>query len=532
VNGSERLPEDPISTPHPTPATIDPAAPSGVGSELRSAARGGVVTLAGSSFSTAMGFVLAVVLARQLGASGSGVVLQTIAAFMIGLSVARLGMDTTAVWVIPRLKTESPSLVRGACTGMVSLAALAGLLGACAWWAVSGLVGDGVLGDSRVSNAVSAVAWALPLGSVMLVSLAATRGFGGVLPFNLVGNIAVPLSRPVAVLAVTVLGGGVMAAALSWVLPLVPAVLVALWVLARQVSAFERRREVHGQLLPTREVLRRVLGFGLPRTMSSALEQSIIWFDVVLVGVIAGSAAAGIYGAASRFVGAGVIVLTALRIVVAPRFSAFLADNRHTEVQQLYTVTASWVLLFGGPIYVLLGCFSPTVLGWLGPDFGEGVSSMVVLCFGALLLLAGGNVQSLLLMSGRSGWGAVNKLTVFVVNVIGNVVLIPQIGLFGAALTWAFCMGLDTTLAMLQVYRFTRIRPSIGRILTILLVVLVVAGVPSALMLWLLGNSSTAFGVAVLLTGVLLAGYCYVDRRRLHMDDLLAMTPLGGRAGR
>jgi O-antigen/teichoic acid export membrane protein len=501
-----------------------------VGTELRSAARGGVVTLAGSSFSTAMGFVLAVVLARQLGASGSGIVLQTIAAFMIGLSVARLGMDTTAVWVIPRLKTESPTLVRGACTAMVAFAALAGVLGACVWWAVSGVVGDGVLGDSRVSDAVTAVAWALPLGSVMLVALAATRGFGGVLPFNLVGNVAVPLSRPVAVLAVTALGGSVMAAALAWVLPLVPAVLVALWVLARQVSAFERRREVRGRMLPTREVLRRVLGFGLPRTMSSALEQSIIWFDVVLVGVIAGSAAAGIYGAASRFVGAGVIVLTALRIVVAPRFSAYLAEHRHTEVQQLYTVTASWVLLFGGPVYVLLGCFSPTVLGWLGPDFGAGVSSMVVLCFGALLLLAGGNVQSLLLMSGRSGWGAVNKLIVFLVNVVGNLVLIPQLGLLGAALTWAFCMGLDTTLAVLQVYRFTGIRPSAGRIALILLVVLLVAGGPSALMLLLLGNTGAALALATLCTGVLLLGYCYLDRRRLHMDDLLAMTPLGGRS--
>ncbi len=56
-------------------------------------------------------------------------VLQTIAAFMIGLSLARLGMDTTAVWIVPRLKTESPELVRGACTGMVLSAGVAGLLG-------------------------------------------------------------------------------------------------------------------------------------------------------------------------------------------------------------------------------------------------------------------------------------------------------------------------------------------------------------------------------------------------------------------
>ncbi len=195
-----------------------------------------------------------------------------------------------------------------------------------------------MLGDSRVADTVSAVAWALPLGSIMLVGLAATRGFGGVLPFNLVGNIGVPLSRPVAVLAVTALGGSVIAAALAWVLPLVPAVLVEpLGAVAPGHRLRARARRCAGRLLPTRAVQRRLLGFALPRTMSSALEQSIIWFDVVLVGVIAGAADAGIYGAASRFVGAGVIVLTALRIVVAPRFSAYLAQERHDEVQQLYT---------------------------------------------------------------------------------------------------------------------------------------------------------------------------------------------------
>ncbi|HYO39131.1 MAG TPA: polysaccharide biosynthesis C-terminal domain-containing protein [Nocardioidaceae bacterium] len=482
-------------------------------------------------FSTAMGFVLALVLARQLGAAGSGVVLQVIAAFMIGLSVARLGMDTTAVWIVPRLRTESPALLRGACTGMVLSAGTAGVLGAAAWWSVSALVEGEGSSRSAVVHLVDAVAWALPLGSVMLVALAATRGFGGVLPFNLVGNVAVPGSRPLAVWLVTALGGSALAAALAWVAPLVPAVLVSLLVLARQVSRFERGFGVHGRLLPTWALQRRLLGFALPRTLSSALEQSIIWFDVVLVGILVGSASAGIYGAASRFVGAGVIVLTALRIVVAPRFSAYLAERRHGEVQQLYVVTASWILLFGGPVYVLLAFFSPTVLSWLGPDFSEGVPSMVVLCLGALCLLAGGNIQSLLLMSGRSGWGAVNKLVVFVANVTGNLLLLPQIGLVGAALTWAACMALDTMLAVAQVYRFTGIRPALGRIAGILSVVGVCAAVPSGLMLLLLGNTGPALVAATVQTGLLVLAYCYVDRRRLHMGELLALLPAGRRAG-
>ena len=495
--------------------------------ELRRAARGGAMTLVGSSFSTAMGFVLAVVLARQLGAAGAGIVLQMIAAFMIALSVARLGMDTTAVWIVPRVREESPALVRGACAGLVGYAALAGTAVVAAWWGVRWLVGGEAAGSLSLVAAIDAVSWALPLGSVMLVALAGTRGFGGVMPFNLVGNIAVPFSRPLGVLVATLAGGSVLAASLAWALPLVPAVLVALWVLHRQVSAFERRSGVRGSLRPPRAVRRRLLGFGLPRTASSLLEQSIIWSDVVLVGLLAGPAAAGIYGAASRFVGAGVIVLTALRVVVAPRFSAYLAREERAEVQQLYTVTAGWILLFGTPIYVLLAFFAPTVLGWLGGEFAEGAPAMAVLCVGAIGLLAGGNVQSLLLMSGRSGWGAVNKLIVFATNLTGNLALIPVLGFFGAALTWAGCMVLDTTLALVQVYRFTRITPAIGRILLILLASGGSTAVASLAAVGWLGNSGLGLLLATGVAGLLVLGYCLLDRRRLHLHELMALVPRG-----
>jgi O-antigen/teichoic acid export membrane protein len=470
-----------------------------------------------------MGFVLSIVLARGLGAAGSGVVLQAIAAFTIALSVARLGMDTAAVWLVPRLRIEDPTSVRGACTALLVPAAATGVVVALAWWGVVSLFGSGVVGGSLVGDSISATAVTLPLGAVMMVALAATRGFGGVVPFNLIGNIAVPLVRPLAILLVLSAGGSVVAASVAWALPLLPAALASLWVLRRQVRAFESRRGVTGDIAPSPALRRRVFGYALPRTIGTALEQSVIWLDVLLVGIIAGPAAAGVYGAASRFVRSGVIVSTALRIVVAPRFSAQLAEDRKDEVQELFTVTSCWILLFGTPIYVLLACFAPTVLGWLGPGFGNGASSMVILCLGSLVVLAAGNVQSLLLMSGRSGWGAVNKAIVLAFNVVGNVLLIPHYGYGGAAVTWAATMALDTVLAVVQVHRFTGVGLSLGRISVTLLISSACAAVPSALTIALMGASNSSFLVAGALMLVLIAGYCALDRERLQINVLIAM---------
>ncbi len=497
-----------------------------VDAELRSTARGGAITLVGAMFSTAMGFVLAVVLARQLGAAGSGVVLQTIAAFMIALSVGRLGMDTTAVWIVPRLVVEEPDQVARACTGMLLAAAAASTMVTLAWLAVVKLFDGGPFAGGPVVETLTAVCGFLPLAAVMIVGLAVTRGFGGVGPFNLIGNIGVPLARPVAVLVVTALGGSLVAASLAWAAPLVAGALATVIVLFVQVRRHARRLgSISLSWRPVGAINRRLLAFGLPRTLSSALEQSIIWFDVVLVGVIAGSAAAGVYGATSRFVGAGVVVLTALRVVVAPRFSALLAEGRTGELRELYQVTAGWIVLFGAPVYMILAVFAPTVLGWLGPAFVDGSAAMVVLSFGALCLLAGGNVQSLLLMSGHSGVSAMNRLVVFAVNVAGNIVLIPRFGVLGAACAWALCMALDTTLAVFQVNRFTEVRPSFLRLLRVLGATVCASLLPALAVVALLGQNAVALLVSLLVGAVGVLGYAYLDRRRLRLDQLAALLP-------
>lgn len=466
-----------------------------------------------------MGFLLALVLARALGPGGSGIVLQTIAAGMIGLAVARLGMDTTAVWILPRLRLSDVGAVRSACVGLLLGAGTAGAAGTAGWWLVRPL-----LPDSAVVDTISAVSWVLPVGSVMLVALAGTRALGGVLPFNLIGNIAVPGSRPVGLWIVTALGGGVIAAALAWAVPFLVGAVAACLVLWSQVARLERGSR--GRTLPDRAMSRRLLRFALPRTLGSALEQSIVWLDVVLVGILAGAAAAGVYGASSRFVAAGVVVLTAFRVVVAPRFSTMLAEGRRGELQELYTVTAGWVLLFGGPIYVLLAIYAPAVLGLLGPGFEEGVPVMRILCTGALLLVAGGNIQSLLLMSGRSGWGAINKTIVFVVNVAGNLLLVPMIGVIGAAVSWAVCMALDTTLAAAQVRRFTGVHPALRRIALLLLVIAACAGASAGVAIALLDNTLASLAVAAAGTAALLLGYIALDRQRLGADVLASLLPI------
>jgi O-antigen/teichoic acid export membrane protein len=388
------------------------------------------------------------------------------------------------------------------------------------WWVMHAVWRPAAF-TGPVDAAIGTVALFLVAAVVMTVALAATRAFGGVLPFNAIGNVAVPVLRPLALLAVLSLGGGSVAAAASWAVPWAIGMTLALWVLFRLL--IRSTVASTGTWLPDWPLLREVFTYSLPRTLMAGLEQTVIWVDVVLVGAILGSTAAGVYGSAARFVAAGIVVLTALRIVVAPRFSALLAERRVDEVELLYSVTARWILLLGAPIYLVLAVYAPTVLGWLGPGFQAGVPVMVTLSLGSILLLAAGNVQSLLLMSGRSSWGAFNKLVVVVFNVGGNLLLIPRWGIEGAALIWAASMALDTALATWQVHRATGIALAIRSVAGTVLAVATCVAVPSlAVAVWA-GQGTWQFGVSVLLGGVVLLCYCIVDRKRLRLDELVRL---------
>ncbi|MGB3763554.1 MAG: polysaccharide biosynthesis C-terminal domain-containing protein [Ornithinimicrobium sp.] len=486
-------------------------------SELGNAARGGAVTLVGSISSAALGFLLSVVLARLLGTGGSGVVLQAIAFFTIVLAVSRLGLDTTAVWMLPRLLHDERSQVRGGVVALLVPALVAPLLVVGVWFLLVA-TSEGPLLSTEVDRAVSFVVVFVPAAATMTVALAATRAFGGVLPFNLIGNVGVPALRVIGVATAIGLGGGTAAAAVGWAAPWFVGTLLSVWVLGRQLRSLEP-----STWRPARPLAARVVRFTGPRAVASGLEQSIIWLDVILVGLIAGAAAAGTYGIAARFVGAGVVVATALRIVVAPRFSTLLGQDRVAEVGELYAVTARWILLFGSPVYLVLAVFSPTVLGWLGGDFSEGAAAMTILCLGSVALLAAGNVQSLLLMSGRSGWAAFNKLVVLGLNVVGNLILIPILGIEGAAITWVASMVVDTSLAVLQVRRATGLSLDPYGIGAVLLGVVLVVGGPCVVVAQLMGQGTWSLVVGVVVSGGALLGAAVLARGFLHVEELRAV---------
>lgn len=473
--------------------------------------------------SAALGFAFSFAIGRGFGTTGSGVVLQTVAVFTIVLSATKVGLDTTALWLLPRLRSSAPDQLRPALMALlVPATAVSGLL--VGVWLALLEAGVHIL-EPSVEQALTMTVWFLPPATFMTVALAATRAFGGVVPFNLINNLGVPVLRLIAVLGILVAGGSAIAGAVGWALPWAIGAAASALVLIRQVRRVDGSR---GSRWPDSGLRRTVVRYSAPRAVAGVIEQSMVWLSVILVGGLLGSSDAGVYGLAARFVAAGVIVSAALRIVIAPRFSALLGQDEIAATRQLYSITSRWILLFGSPGYVILAVYAPTVLGWLGAGFSAGESVMVILCLGAIVRLAAGNVQSLLLMSGGSARQAVNKLIALVVLVVGTMLLVPTMGINGAAWAWAAAITVDTLLAVTSVRRGSGITVDLRGTVAVALFVGVCVGGLALLFRLGLGQNELGLAASVAAGAVAVLLGTYLARGPLHGGELAGIFRRAG----
>ena len=187
--------------------------------------------------------------------------------------------------------------------------------------------------------------------------------------------------------------------------------------------------------------------FTAPRACQGTFQVIILWLDVLLVGAIVSRHAAGVYGAVSKLAMVGTFALEGTRLAISPQVSALLARHEHHRTAVLYQTTTRWLMLAAWPLYLVFAIFPAVVLGIFGPRYAGGAGALAVLSLAMLVNLGTGNVTVVLLMGGKSSWGAINTGAALIVNIGLNLLLIPHLGILGAAIAWGASIVVDNVAA-------------------------------------------------------------------------------------
>lgn len=438
-----------------TSAEVAPAERTAGPDGLTGLARGGLLSLSGSAVSAVAGILLVLVVTRTLPQDTAGTFFALTSVFLIAEGVSRLGTGTGLVWAISRSRALGtaalvPGFLRVALTPVSVLGVALGVALFAGADALAGLVGSGP--GSGVSDAVRILAVLLPLSALSDTLVASTRGFGTVLPTVLLDRLGRPLLQlgAVALVAAT---GSVALVVTAWAAPWVLCALAAAWWLRRlhRKGGADRSRVA----LPWAEFWR----FTGPRAVTSVVQLALQRLDIVLLTLLAGPAEAAVYTAATRFLVVGQVANQALAAVVEPRLGGLLAVRDRASAASVYRTATGWLVLICWPFYLLVVTYADTVLGWFGSGYGAGAAVVLVLAGAMLLATSVGMVDVVLIMGGRTSWNLANSLVALAVTVVVDLLLIPPLGLLGAAIGWAAAICVNNLLPLVQVWRHMALHP-------------------------------------------------------------------------
>lgn len=159
--------------------------------------------------------------------------------------------------------------------------------------------------------------------------------------------------------------------------------------------------------------------------------------DTVMVEGIAGTVAAGRYGFAFRLVEAlNMLPLLVVQATLYPRLSVLVREKRYSDLRWISLIAGFVLICASVPIAYLLWGFAAPVINLLtgSPDMAGSIDVLRVLAWVFPLTSIRLLLYYILIANGAQRLVAVLLSVGLVVNVLLNAILIPTVGIVGAAI--------------------------------------------------------------------------------------------------
>ncbi|PZS12633.1 MAG: hypothetical protein DLM57_18525 [Pseudonocardiales bacterium] len=171
----------------------------------------------------------------------------------------------------------------------------------------------------------------------------------------------------------------------------------------------------------------------LPMLLINVVQLVFQRLDIVAVAVLLDARSAGIYAIANRMAVAAASLQKAMLSIVAPQMSGLHWSGRSPELERLVLRGLRLVFVPALLVTAVLAVAGGEFLGLVGEPYRAGYAALVVYALGQLISVGAGPVGWLATIVGEErSMARINTISA-VLAVVGYAVLIPTIGIVGAA---------------------------------------------------------------------------------------------------
>jgi len=418
--------------------------------------RGTVLALIGSIIVIPLSFIAKVILARFFSPSEFGT-------FSLGFSIvniliifALLGLSTGSARQIAYYREKNFFLhIQETITSSIRICMISSFIITLIVFLTADFLSINIFHDSALSLPLKIFAISLPFMAIINLLISIFRGFDRVEELiyfnNILRNILFALLLLPVVFFAFSFSYTIIAFLLSYVLTLI---VLIIYTKKRLPYLLISRKGIH----PTAPVYKEILLFSIP-LLSIAVFQSILaWTDTLQIGMLRSLAEVGLYNAAHPIADFINISMGALLIIYVPITTGLYAKGAFSEIRRHYYILTKWVNLTSLPLFLTIFLFPQFYLNFLfGSDYVLASKALQVLAVGWIISNFLGPNGVTLVAIGQTRFLMWASMAAAVMNIILNALLIPPMGIVGAAIATAISINFHCIIRQLKVRSLLKI---------------------------------------------------------------------------
>lgn len=416
-------------------------------------AKGSGIMFVGRIFEWGVRFMLAVVLARALGAPGYGVYNLALSTATVLGAFAILGLDAATVrYAAVFISRSDLGRLKGTLQVAIGLPMFIGIVLGAAIFMGADLIAAHVFEKPEMVPLVRLGALLVPLLVLNQLLASALQGLRLIHLAVIAEQFSQPAVRASMVITFLLLGLGSVGAMLAATLA---ALFVSILLGALLLRAIpDQTREVPGVRQPGP-----LVRFALPVWLSDVVNTVGGNLQVGMLGLLQTASAVGIFAIANQVTLLGSMFHNAVVASSMPLFAQLSDRGDETGMQHLYRTTSKWTYALNLPLFLVLVMFPEAILSLFGEGFRDGAPALAIMAFAGLANAATGTSGAILDMAGYTSLKLLNSGAALGIGLALNLVLIPQIGLMGAAIALAASTATLNGLRLGEVWLLLKLSP-------------------------------------------------------------------------
>ena len=199
--------------------------------------------------------------------------------------------------------------------------------------------------------------------------------------------------------------------------------------------------------------------FSFPLTFVNVFTVLRSRLDVLFLGFLSTASNVGIFFIALRLANLMSIPWQALNMIFAPMVSGYFAREEIKKIEYNYKNITKLIFLFSMFFWGFLLIFSRELLSIFGSEFKKGVAVVILICFGQVVKALVGHAGPMLAMVGKPSLNLLITVISLILLALLNLLLIPRLGITGAAFANVTGVIVSCLLELFFIYRFLHIHP-------------------------------------------------------------------------